>query len=256
MQGRAARAALMLIDQFICRRAVTIFLTALLAFRICGGGTPLPNERLLSGRIDHGDCDARRAAGRSALLVRPLCQAPRLDPPSPQRRVPRPFAPRERWQGEAQARHRRDARRAGSPGGLPHRHRAGFRHRRGRDGDVVDARGPSGHDDLVGILRRRLGDRRCQAAQAQGRHDHQGALRRAARPFEGRSQIRHRVHLERHDVRRARAERRLDRGRPRRRHDLRRDLGGLRATARLGASSMSSPSHGRRRSAAKPRTEC
>ena len=51
---------------------------------------------------------------------------------------------------------------------------------------------------------------------------------------EGRSEVRHRVHLERHDLRRARAECRLDRGRPRRHHDLRRDLGGVRAAARLG----------------------
>ena len=75
--------------------AVTIFLDGARPFLICGGGTPLPNERLLSGRIDHGDRDARRAAGRSALFVRPLRQAPRLDPPSPQRRISRPLAPRQ-----------------------------------------------------------------------------------------------------------------------------------------------------------------
>ena len=44
--------------------------------------------------------------------------------------------------------------------------------------------------------------------------------------------------------------------RSRRPHDLRRDLGGVRAAARLGKSSMSSPSPGRRRSAARPRTAC
>ena len=65
-------------------------------------------------------------------------------------------------------------------------------------------------------LRRRLGHGRRQAAQAQGR-------RRCSRRRYGElpdlskvDPIRHRVHLERHHLRRARAERRLDRGRPRR----------------------------------------
>ncbi len=43
-----------------------------------------------------------------------------------------------------------------------------------------------------------------------------GRLRRAARPGAGRSGARRRLHLERHHLGRARAERRLDRGRPRR----------------------------------------
>ena len=88
---------------------------------------------------------ARRAAGHPALLVRPLRQAPRLEPPSPHRRGSRTLAPVEDRQGEAQARHRPDPRSAGSARGLPHRHRAGLRHRRGRDGAVVAARrrGPS-----------------------------------------------------------------------------------------------------------------
>ena len=55
------------------------------------------------------------------------------------------------------------------PGRLPHRHRAGLRHRRGRDGAVVAARRAAGHHAGLGILRRRLGHRRRQAAQAQGR---------------------------------------------------------------------------------------
>ena len=49
---------------------------------------------------------------------------------------------------------------------------------------------------------------------------------------------------------------RLDRGRPRGPHHLRRDFGRLRAAARFGTSSMSSPSPGRRRSAARRRTAC
>ena len=63
---------------------------------------------------------------------------------------------------------------------------------------------------------------------------HHGAVRQAARSLQGRSEVRHRVHLERHDLGRAREECRLDRGGSRGHHDLRRDLGGVRAAARLG----------------------
>src|SRR5262245_19467746 len=66
------------------------------------GGTPLPNERLLSGRIDYDSDDARKAAGQPAFFLRPLRQAPRLDPSSPQRRTRRTLAPLERGQGEAE----------------------------------------------------------------------------------------------------------------------------------------------------------
>ncbi len=77
--------------------------------------------------------------------------------------------------------------------------------------------------------------RRRQAAQAQGRH-HAASAATASCPICRKVDLddRRRVHLERHHLRRARAERRLDRGRPRRPHDLRRDLGGVRAAARLG----------------------
>ena len=181
-----------------------------------GGGTPLPTEGRLSGRIDHGQCDARRAAGRAALLLRPLRQAPRLEPASPHRRSSRTLAPVEDRQGEAQARHRSHPRGARSSRRLPHRHRAGLRHRRGRDGAVVAARRAARHHAGLGILRRRLGHRRRQAAQAQGRDRAQGRLRRTARSLQGRFRDRRGVHLERHHLGRARAERRLDPGRPRR----------------------------------------
>ena len=59
--------------------------------------------------------------------------------------------------------------RARGPGRLPHRHRAGLRHRRGRDGAVVAARRAAGDHAGLGIVRRGLGHRRRQAAQAQGR---------------------------------------------------------------------------------------
>ena len=110
-----------------------------------------------------------RAAGRSALLVRPLRQAPRLEPASPHRRGSRPLAPLEDRQGQAQARHRSDPRDSAGPRRLPHRHRAGVRYRRGRDGAVVAAGPASRHRAGLGILRRRLGHRHHQAAQAQGR---------------------------------------------------------------------------------------
>ena len=90
------------------------------------------------------------------------------------------------------------------------------------------------------VLRRGLGHRRRQAAQA---------CRMCARieaPYgelpdlsTGRFRPRRGLHLERHDLGRARAERRLDPGRPQGPDDLRRDLGRLRAGARLSTSSMS-----------------
>src|SRR5437588_467166 len=107
-------------------------------------GTPLPTEGRLSGRIDHGDCDARRAAGLPAFLFRPLRQAPRLEPASPHRRCPRTLSPLENRQGQAQARHRSHARGARSSGRLPHRHRTGLRHRSRRNRAVVAARRPGG----------------------------------------------------------------------------------------------------------------
>ena len=62
----------------------------------------------------------------------------------------------------------------------------------------------------------------------------------------GRFLARRRLHLERHHLGRARARRRLDRRRPRGPDHLRRDLRRLRPAARLGTSSMSPPSAGRR----------
>ncbi len=60
----------------------------------------------------------------------------------------------------------RTARLLGVPAGLPRRHRARLRHRRLRDGDVVDARrAPRRHAGL-GELRPGLGHRRDQAAEA------------------------------------------------------------------------------------------
>ena len=86
----------------------------------------------------------------------------------------------------------------------------------------------------LGKLRRRLGHRHRQAAQAQGRPHAEGDLRRAARSHSGQFRQRRRLHLERHDIRRARSGRRLDSRRPQGTDDLRRDVGRLRAGSRLG----------------------
>src|SRR5213076_1998710 len=67
-------------------------LTARPAFLISAGGTPLPTEGRLSGRIGHDD-EALCAAIRAAFLLQPLCQAPRLEPASPHRRSPRTLPP-------------------------------------------------------------------------------------------------------------------------------------------------------------------
>ena len=91
-----------------------------------------------------------------------------------------------------------------------------------------------GHHDRLGILRRRLGQRHRQGIEAQGRHQAACRLWRTSRSVQGRSGVRHRLHLERHHLGRARAECRLDQRRPRRPHHLRRDLGRVRAAARLG----------------------
>ena len=187
MQSRAARGRERAVS-FICGRANTNFLTARSAFLMSGGGTPLPNERLLSGRIDHGE---------PMPGVRPA--------------VPHfssgPCAKRPGWTLQAL----KDAllgRSHRSKGGkaklkraievtrevleVPADFRIGIVP--ASDTGAVEMAmwsmlgRAAGHHDRLGILRRRLGDRRRQAAQAQGRDRHQGALRRAAGPLQGRSE--------------------------------------------------------------------
>ena len=87
---------------------------------------------------------------------------------------------------------------------------------------------PAGRHADLGKLRRGLGHRCGQAAQAQGRARAQGALRPDRRSQGGRLDARCRLHLERHDLGRESAERRLDRRRPRGARDLRRHLGRVR----------------------------
>ena len=110
-----------------------------------------------------------RSAGKPQFLLRSLRQAPRLVAGGAEGRRARPLAPRQDRQGQAQAGHRPHARSAAGAGRLPHRHRAGLRHRRRRDGAVVAARRARRRRAGLGKLRPRLGHRRGQAAQAQGR---------------------------------------------------------------------------------------
>ena len=167
-------------------------------------------------------------------------------------RLARPLAPRRRAEGAAEIGdrpHRAAARRCRPTGGsasCPARTPAPSRWRCGRcsaprpvDLPVWESFGEGWATDAVKQLK--LPDARV----------HRGRLRRAARPRRGAARGRRRLHLERHDQRRARAGCRLDRRRPAGAGDLRRHLGGLRAAARLGRSSMSSPSPGRRRWAAR-----
>ena len=172
-------------------------------------------------------------------------------------RRPRPLAPCEARQGPPEARHRPHPRGSGSAGRLPHRHRAGVRYGRRRDGPVVAARRPRRRHAGLGKLRRELGHGRHQAAQAEGRARHQGAVRRTAGPLRGRyGDPRRGLHLERHHLGRAGAERRLDRRRSR--GPRRSATPPRRPSPRgsIGRSSMSSPSPGRRCWAARRRTAC
>ena len=96
--------------------------------------------------------------------------------------------------------------------------------------------GPAPVDLLrLGKLRRRLGHRHRQAAQAQGRARHQGRLRRVARPDAGRSQTTTPCSCGTAPPRGVRVpEWRLDSGRPRRPHHLRRHQRRLRDGPALG----------------------
>ena len=170
---------------------------------------------------------------KSLLLFRPMRQAPRLVPHSPERSGPRPFASRKAWQSQAQARDRPHSRSAGRSRRLPHRDHPRLRHRRRRDGALDASRRARRRCSCVGKLWRGMGDRRRQAAQAQGRPHAQGALRRIAGPCPSQFRQRRHFHLERHHLGRSRAQRRLDRRRPKGIDDLRRDIGGLRPGTRL-----------------------
>jgi hypothetical protein len=174
------------------------------------------------------------AAGEPAFFLRPVRQAAGLVGGPAGERARRPLAPLRAGPGPAQARHRSHPRGSGGARQPPHRHRAGLRHRRGRDGAVVAA-GPRGVDLLAWesfgegwvtdvAKQLKLADARVLKA------DYGGcpiSRRSISRPRRG-------VHLERHHLGRAGARRdwiAADAAGP---HHLRRHLGGLRQDADLG----------------------
>ena len=113
---------------------------------------------------------AGRASGQSPFFFRPLRQAPRLvarraatTPRSAARTAPRSARPSSQQAIDLTREILQRARR------LPHRHRAGLRHRRRRDGAVVAARRARRRHARLGKLRRGLGHRRRQAAEARRR---------------------------------------------------------------------------------------
>jgi hypothetical protein len=96
-----------------------------------------------------------------------------------------------------------------------------------------------------------------QAAEARRRAQDRRPATASCRIFRGhRFRPRRGLHLERHHLRRARAEWRFHPGRPRGADDLRRHLGRLRAGRSISTSSMSSPSPGRRCWAARAAMAC
>ena len=201
---------------------------------------------------------ARRAAGRPALLVRPLRQAPRLDPCKRSRTRPSaartaPSSARRKLKRASTAPARCSAfppttASASSPPPTPARWRW-------RMWSMLGARpvdcSPGRSSARTGSPTSSSSSSSKDVTRAQGRLRRAPRPRRKSTPGPG-----HRLHLERHHLRRARSERRLDRRRPRRPHHLRRHLGGLRAAISPGTSSMSSPSPGRRCWAARRRTAC
>ena len=193
---------------------------------------------------------------RAAFFVRTLRQAPRLDPASSQRAVLGRSHRSKAGQGQAQARHRSAPAKccrcrpiiASASCRLPTPARSKWRCGR------CSARARS--TCSPGNASAKTGSP-TPSSSSSSRTRHAARPPTANCPISARSiRTRHRLHLERHHLRRARSQCRLDRRRPRRPDDLRRDLGRLRAAARLGRSSMSSPSPGRRCWAAKPRTAC
>ena len=101
----------------------------------------------------------------------------------------------------------------GVPCRFQDRDRAGIRHRRGGNGDVVDAGRAPGRCIRLGKLRRGMGDRCGRATEARGLpHSCRPALRRAAGSVAGARNGGHRLHAERNDLGCEDSELRLDPG--------------------------------------------
>ena len=164
-------------------------LTARQASLSPSAGHAVPTRRVLSARrVDMTDLmPTPPAPARSPHRRRPFSRPV----PAPSRRAGPPKSSPPTALGRShrsklgkarlQLLHRPDARAAAAARHAPHRHRPGLRHRRVRDGDVDDARRAPGHHARLGELRRGLGDRRGQAAEARADRDPR-RLRPAARP--------------------------------------------------------------------------
>ncbi len=148
------------------------------------------------------------------------------------------------------------ARAAQASGRLSRRDRAGLGYRRGGDGALVAARPARRRCARLGGVQPGLGHRHHRAAQAQGRARAARALRRAARSLPSRFRPRRGVRLERHDLGRARAERRLDRAPTARASPSATRPRPSSRKRSIGRSSMPRPSPGRRCWAARRSTAC
>ena len=202
--------------------------------------------------------DARRAAARAAFFVRPLRQAPRLEPHKPSSDAVLGRSHRAKA-GKAKLKRAIDLTREVLQ--VPADYRIGIVP--ASDTGAVEMAlwsllgAAAGRRAGLGSLRRRLGDRRRQAAQAQGRA-RAGRAATASCPISPAVDPAHDVVFTWNGttsgVRVPNADwiaadrTGLD--------DLRRHLGRVRACRSTGTSSMSSPSPGRRCWAARRRTAC
>ena len=139
-----------------------------------------------------------------------------------------------------------------SAGRLPHRHRPGLRHRRRRDGDVVAARRARRSPCSPGNPSAKAGSPTSPSSSSSRTSR---VLKAGYGELPDLAKVdlddRRGVHLERHHLGRARAERRLDPRRPRGLTICDATSACFRAERSTGTSSMSSPSPGRRCWAAK-----
>ena len=221
-----------------------------------GRGTPLPTEGRLSGRIDHGQCDARRAAGRSALLLRPLRQAPRLEPQA----LTDALLGRSHRSKIGKAKLKRAIDLTREVLEVPADYRIGIVPASDTGAVEMALWSLLGARPVTMLAWELFGEGWVADVAKELKLEDvtvlEAPLRRAARSRRGRSGLRRGLHLERHHLGRARAERRLDRGRSARASPSATPPPPVSRRRSTGRSSMSSPSPGRRRWAARRRTAC